>query len=290
MKKIYLKMGFILLTLLLILSGCQANHAAKSSSTSSQAAVTNTAETSADDKSVPPAETPAAAADPTKNWLPADGPISFPVLMYHSLAVGNSLMMPPDQFKQQLQWLKDNDYYTLTPEEAYLVLTTNKKPDDKIVWITLDDGYRNNYDVGLPIFNELGINATIFDITGYQANPNSLDLDQLKTLKASNIAIQSHTVSHHELDQLDDATQTRELVDSKQNLDSNLQQDTIAISFPVGKMGPNTAGLAQQAGYKLGVTTHEGLANSGEGLLSLNRVRVNPNISLQDYQNILEHG
>ena len=38
-----------------------------------------------------------------------------------------------------------NGYYALNPQEAESVLTKNEKTVEIIVWVTLDDGYRDNY-------------------------------------------------------------------------------------------------------------------------------------------------
>ncbi len=46
---------------------------------------------------------------------------SIPVLMYHSIDYekGNELRLPKEQFKEQMKYLKDNGYTTLTLNELY---------------------------------------------------------------------------------------------------------------------------------------------------------------------------
>ncbi|WP_153052883.1 polysaccharide deacetylase family protein, partial [Streptococcus suis] len=70
--------------------------------------------------------------------------------------------------------------------------------------------------------------------------------------------------------------QTNELTSSKAYLDSQLNQETIAIAYPGGRYSADTVSLTEQAGYKLGVTTNNGLASASDGLLTLNRVRILP--------------
>lgn len=79
-------------------------------------------------------------------WVKSDQPIKFPILMYHHIADvvdGNTLFVPASEFKMEMAALKKAGYYTLSPDEALRVLTTNEKPADKIVWVTFDDGYKN---------------------------------------------------------------------------------------------------------------------------------------------------
>jgi peptidoglycan/xylan/chitin deacetylase (PgdA/CDA1 family) len=65
-----------------------------------------------------------------------------------------------------------------------------------------------------------------------------------------------------------------ELIDSKKYLDNLLHQNTSVICYPAGRYNAQTGALAEAAGYKLGLTTHPGLASSADGLFALNRVRV----------------
>ncbi len=67
-----------------------------------------------------------------------------------------------------------------------------------------------------------------------------------------------------------------ELVDGKDFLDHELTQKTTTIAYPSGRYSQETIDLSKQAGYKLGLTTNEGLASAADGLLSLNRVRILP--------------
>ncbi|MFY8330823.1 polysaccharide deacetylase family protein [Vagococcus carniphilus] len=215
-------------------------------------------------------------------WIKSDTEISFPILMYHSLAEseGNSLKVPPTEFKEHLKWLKENDYYTLTPEEAYTVLTENKKPAEKIVWITLDDGYLNNYTDGFPIFKELKMNGTINYITSKIENSSYFNLNQMKEMSQNEfISIESHTVSHLDLNTLEDDHIRSELKDSKEWLDNNLKQNTSLLCYPAGRYDERVKQIAEETGYKMAVTTEPGYAKKSDGLFALKRVRVSPGYS-----------
>ncbi len=214
-----------------------------------------------------------------EKWIKSDNEISFPILMYHSLAEseGNSLKVPPAEFKEHLEWLKQNNYYTLTPEEAYLVLTENKKPAEKIVWITLDDGYLNNYTDAFPIFKELRMNGTINYITSKIDSSSYFNLDQMNEMKQSDyINIESHTIAHLDLNTLEDSQITSELNDSKNWLDKELKQDTSLLCYPAGRYDDRVKKIAESTGYKMAVTTEPGYAKKSDGLFSLKRVRIAP--------------
>ncbi len=239
--------------------------------------VKNTATSSAIKTSSNP-ETTSSTKEKLK-WIESDTEITFPILMYHSLteSEGNSLKIPPAEFKEHMKWLKDNGYYTLTPEEAYIVLTENKKPAEKIVWITLDDGYLNNYTDGFPILKELETKATINYITSKLGSSNYFDLNQMKEMSQSKlINIESHTVSHLDLNTLEDDRITTELKDSKSWIDKELDQNTSLLCYPAGRYDERVKKIAEDVGYKMAVTTEPGYAKKSDGLFGLKRVRISP--------------
>lgn len=211
-------------------------------------------------------------------WVKSDTPIEFPILMYHHIADvvdGNTLFVPADEFKMEMTALKNAGYYTLSPDEAYRVLTTNEKPAEKIVWVTFDDGYKNAHDTAMPILTALGMKGSFFIITGNLGNEDTMTDVMLSDLKANPLmSVGSHTVSHPDLEYSSNEAANAELVDSKKYLDNLLHQDTSVICYPLGRYNTETAGLAEAAGYKLGLTTNPGLASSANGLFALNRVSV----------------
>lgn len=211
-------------------------------------------------------------------WTKSDQVIEFPILMYHHIADvvdENSLYVPKDEFQMEMSALKEAGYYTLSPAEAYRVLTQNEKPAEKIVWITLDDGYMDNYNSAVPILTEFGMKATINVITGLQDGVEWMANPQLLELKKNPlISLESHTVDHIDLGQQTYEGQLAQLANSRQTLNELLNQDTSVICYPSGRYNDETASVAIQAGYQLGLTTDPGLASSENGLFALNRVRI----------------
>lgn len=225
---------------------------------------------------------------PIDKWVSSETEISFPILMYHSLSEGNSLKIPTTEFKQHMEWLKQEGYYSLTPEEAYQVLSLNKQPSEKIVWITFDDGYLNNYTDGYPILKELNLKATINYITSKEGADSVFNLDQMKEMKDSGIvSIQSHTVNHLEVNDMPSDQQTSEMVDSKKYLDMALSQDTIELCYPAGRYNEDNFLTAEQAGYKMALTTEPGYARKSDGLFALKRVRVSPGYDGPSFGNLI---
>ncbi|AGK95298.1 polysaccharide deacetylase family protein [Clostridium pasteurianum] len=208
----------------------------------------------------------------------------IPVLMYHSIAdnsmvtdtASKSIILPPEAFKQQMQYLKDNGYTTLTLDELYNFLKNGKPVPEKSVVLTFDDAYEDNYTNAYPILKEFGFRATIFVITGGTDKIGAyLTSAQLKEMDANGIDIQSHTVNHEELDKLSLKEQQETLVQSKQFLEKLLNKKVDYIAYPYGKYNNFTEQAAQNAGYTMAFTINNGWANKDTNILFLNRVFVN---------------
>lgn len=228
----------------------------------------------------------------TINWVKQDQPVKIPILMYHAIhvmdpseAANAGLIVDPSTFESHLQALKEAGYYTLTPEEAYKILTENVLPDNKkVVWLTFDDSLKDFYTNAFPLLQNYQMKATNNVITGFvqAGREDMLTLDEIKEMKDQGMSFEDHTVNHPDLSATSPDQQTVELRDSKAFLDSNLSQNTTTVAYPSGRYSDATLQIAESLGYKMGVTTNNGLASLADGLLSLNRVRVNPTTTAED--------
>lgn len=208
--------------------------------------------------------------------------------MYHSISSGNSLRVPKSEFAAHMKWLKDNGYVTLSPKEAYQVLATNSTPSEKYVLITFDDGYTDNYTKAFPILKEYGMKATIFMIEQSIGRPHHLTDAQMDDMMAHGISIESHTIHHLELNRLTQKQQEEELKGSKVFFDQRFSQQTIMVSYPVGRYNEDTLKLAKEAGYEMAVTTEPGHAKKEQGMMSLHRLRISPGLSPESFGRLIE--
>ncbi len=172
-------------------------------------------------------------------------------------------------------------------------MTKNEKPAERIVWVTLGDGYRDNYDSAFQAIKKTGIKATINLITSKIdcKGPYYVNLDQIEEMKQNGlVSFGFHTVHHLELNRMSYDQQFQEMNDSKIRFDQKLNQKTKYLCYPVGRCNNQTAIAAQKSGYALATTTQPGLANASEGMYGLKRVRIVPNISDSSFIQLLSTG
>ena len=207
--------------------------------------------------------------DETLGGLKADGIQTVPILCYHRLTnkCNSSMCLPPKVFDQQMKYLKDNGYRTISLEQLQCFLEFKCSIPEKSVIITLDDGYRSAYDVAYPILKKYGFTATLFIYTDYVGvSKNAVTWNQLVEMKADGFEIGSHTVSHADLTQQREGEDFRayqnriedELGNSKRIIDKKLNQNTTAFAFPFGRYNGTVLRICRQKGYVTAVSVKRG--------------------------------
>ncbi|WP_315119172.1 polysaccharide deacetylase family protein [uncultured Clostridium sp.] len=199
------------------------------------------------------------------------------VLMYHSIGYekNNGLRMPEQQFREQMKYIKDNGYTTLTMDELYSFFTENKPIPKKSLVITFDDGYLDNYKYAYPILKEFDLKATIFVIASNIDKDNrSMNSQQLKELQANGIDIQSHTLNHEELNKLSYEKQLQTLKESKEIIEKALDKKVNYIAYPYGRYNEDTIRAVKDAGYTMGFATGGRVSRKNNGIYTLRRIGV----------------
>ncbi len=217
-------------------------------------------------------------------------PRRIPVLMYHSIDYerGNELRIPKEKFREQMKYLKDNNFSTLNLDELYSHMISGTELPEKPIVITLDDGYDDNYTNAYPVLKEFGQKAVVFMITTtIDTDSNYLTSEQIKEMDSNGMNIESHTVNHPMLNQLSYDKQVKELKQSKEVLENLLGREMKYIAYPYGKFNNDTLKAAQDIGYKMAFSTQSGLAEKNNGILKLHRIYISEKYSLNQFKQLV---
>lgn len=228
-------------------------------------------------------------------WKPAVDWKKPRVLMYHMVrqhidgAKFNKLRVKPEEFEKQVAWMKSEGFHFVTMQE--LQDDWGKHPE-KTVAITFDDGYLDNLEHAFPTLEKYQAKATIYVVvdrhdrdwsTYKKAHHNSGELarepklndEQVKQLAASGLVeIGSHTMTHANLDKLDDEACLSELTQSKQQLEEMTGKPVHSFAYPFGIYSERDVVLAKQAGYTNAVTTKEGIDGLSPDFMQLQRIKI----------------
>ncbi len=213
-----------------------------------------------------------------------------PVIMYHSVndanepSVKSTLKISTSSFDEQMKYLKDNNYTTLTIDELYDFLINNKPVPEKSVVLTFDDGYEDNYTNVYPILKKYGFTATIFPVACLVGTDNYLTTDQLKELQNNGIDIESGTYVNSPIATLDANNQLKNLEQSKSYLDNLLNKKVKYVSYPFGSYNKTTLEEASKAGYLLGFSRDGKWTYKTDGNFKLSRVYIGPNQTEADFE------
>lgn len=96
------------------------------------------------------------------------------IFMLHRVAIfENGKLFPNENMKVSSEFLenfivelKDEGYEFITLEELYKILKKQEK-GKKFIIFTLDDGYKDNYEIAYPIFKKYNIPFTIYVTTSF---------------------------------------------------------------------------------------------------------------------------
>lgn len=217
---------------------------------------------------------------------------SLAVLMYHYFydesegeTAKNSNWMSISKFEEQLNYLKENNYYYPTWQEvADFADGKIDLPENSIV-ITMDDGHKSVFNLAIPMLDKYGIPATAFVIT------SKFDTNNLEKYKNSTIDFESHTNNMHRGGgtighggifpalSLEDG-----VADLKESI-KKLGENSGALAYPYGDCTERTKEAAQQAGFKVAFTTVNKKVKPGMDKFELPRVRMYTDISLNGFKN-----
>ncbi len=234
----------------------------------------------------------------------------LPVLMYHHVSPRPGLVTcSPENFREQMAWLAQNGWTTLSTEAFAEALASGVLPK-KCVLITFDDGYLDNWVYAYPVLQEFGLKATIFLITGWIGDgPPRPHAGQSGVLPGSNhkeamaearvgrfdasflrwsevdamrvngcVDFHSHTHSHTRWDRQladpseRDAALLADLSASQQILRARLGATTRHLCWPQGYYDSRYQTIAHEAGFTHLYTTEHGVVRAGCSFERLPRI------------------
>jgi len=212
------------------------------------------------------------------------GEKGVPILSYHEIGDSDSdWSLSFEQFKKQILFLEKKGYEFVTLDN----IDYNKKQ----IVITFDDGRLSVYKTAIPFLDRHGIKSTIFittdwiegkNISEQEAYSKFMDWRQVKELSDQGHLLGSHTITHRDLTFLNKEYIKKELIDSKKIIETKIEKQVEAFSYPYGHYNDEIIRLTKDVGYKLGVTEDKNFCS--ESNLKMPRIYVLRKTSLNNFK------
>lgn len=191
------------------------------------------------------------------------------VLCYHNIATKEEKENFPeesdwtittDNFKEQLDYLKRNNYKTLTMDEFYNWKTGKQNLPYKSVLITFDDGFLSNYEYAFELLKNYNMNATVFVVGSFIDNSTSnewtgniktyMTKEILENVKKEypNIEIYSHSYNLHFQGAINQDKTV--LMQDLQDFD-NFQNGNDILCYPFGQYNQTIEDCLKESNYKM---------------------------------------
>lgn len=207
-------------------------------------------------------------------------------------------------FNNQMAWLRDQDYTTLTMYQLEGYVRNKMNLPAKAVVITFDDGLKSVSRYAYPVLKEYGFNATAFIISSrIKGHPQKWDPRSLQFMSVQEIKgiqdvfdIQSHTHFLHRVDGykhpillsrsyhviLFDFERSRRAL-------AQFNPRVLYVSYPFGGYDNKAIKAANDAGFHLAVTTVKGKVKPGDNPFLLKRLYILRTDSLETMSRLISN-
>lgn len=200
----------------------------------------------------------------------------IPVLNYHKIDnYHHALSISPSEFEEQIKYLYDNGYQSISPDELILNLKYGKALPEKPILITFDDGYADNYYNAYPILKKYNFTATIFIVTNLVGHDSRfVTWDQVREMYKNGINFGSHTANHVPLTSLSPDKIESELVNSCGEIKRQLGVAPKYFAYPTGAYNLQVEDIVQKTGYEAAFTIRYGQVSAKSDIYALERIPI----------------
>ncbi len=226
----------------------------------------------------PSTSTPTQPPEPTATTTPTSIPtvpatptleeqaVAIPIIEYHSpsFEMTPEVQMQPAWFAEQLQWLADEGYTTLSADDLVAFVNGERSFPQKSVVLTFDLGtaqYQDYAENVIPLLKKHGFQAVFFILVNNSvirddcSHPqNVFCWDDLQGwMDEGLISIGSHGLTHPDYAKQSTDAIWQDMAGSKQILEEKLGVVVQILAYPYDSAPSVAQQILQESGYVLGI-------------------------------------
>jgi peptidoglycan/xylan/chitin deacetylase (PgdA/CDA1 family) len=210
--------------------------------------------------------------------------VRVPILMYHHIdnpppdagPIRQDLSVPPRRFEEQLHYLKQEGYESITLNDLVLHLTVGAPLPPKPIILTFDDGYTDAYTQAFPLLQRYGFVGTFFLVSApVDANDGDfVSWAEVEEMYAAGMRFEPHSYDHPDMRNRGFEFVVFQVLAAKEAIEARTGEPCRFFAYPSGRYDQFVIDVLISADYWGAVLTAQGATHSVEDLFTLRRVRV----------------
>lgn len=219
----------------------------------------------------PPKDSPTAKPTPSTQESIT---VTVPILLYHHVSetIDTQYNVHPDRFAEQMKWLYDHGYSTVTIADVASAIREGTELPARPVVLTFDDGYLDVYQNAFPILQQYGYVATFYIIANTVDTAGNLNTKKLQKLLASGWEIGCHSMTHANL--TEESDWNNEVINSRAVLEEKLGTEIFTFAYPYGRVNMELKTYTLNAGYTAAVGLGSIMEHNSDTLSFLHRKEI----------------
>ena len=224
--------------------------------------------------------------------------LKVPILMYHYISVPpedadkyrTDLSIAPDAFREQMAYLADNGFETVDLYDLSLAITGKRDLPEKPIIITMDDGYRDNFENAFPILQEFGLSATFFILTQPIDNGNEIYMswEMVEEMANAGMRIEPHSKTHADLSSREREYVVYEILGSQETIAAHTGQTPRFFCYPGGRYDETTIEVVSDLDFWGAVTTAGGEWHGYDNRYEWSRLRMRNTTTLAEFADLVD--
>ena len=209
--------------------------------------------------------------------------INIPILIYHAFQTPipendtYQLFSTAERFEENITTLLNEGYTFITLEDLYQYKNGQIGFPEKVIAITMDDGWLGNYTEAFPVLQKYHIPATIFIVYDLVGKQGYFTWEQAKEMYESGLVkIHCHGKSHIDYSVVSKAKLIADYNETHNKIEEVVGEKVQKImAYPSGKCTENTKKWLKEEGFEVQVLTKYGTVNKSRKLelTALGRIR-----------------
>jgi peptidoglycan/xylan/chitin deacetylase (PgdA/CDA1 family) len=219
-----------------------------------------------------------------------------PILCYHQIRDWSAsdskrakdYIVPVNNFRDQIKFLADNGYHSISPDQLYKYLLNGTPLPSKPIMITFDDTREEQYSIADKELSKYGFKGVYFVMTVSLNKPGYMTKEQVKQLSDEGNTVGSHTWDHSNVKNYVAADWVKQIDKPSKQLEEITGKPIQYFAYPFGLWNKEAVEQIKQRGFKAAFQLSE-KRDELEPQFTIRRMIVPGEWSVATLQRVMEH-